>query len=970
MLDKIGDISKKAGRIILSVLVVDLVDSTSAIKSLEPEDAQLFLDKCFSYFRDIIEANGGSIVHFTGDGAVAVFGWPSGHEHHADLAISAALQLVDKENLTLNRPDGNNIEIRIGVHSGTTIVRTIETGFGVRPDAIGNTVHVAAALEKMASSNEVIVSQSAIDLCYKEVITEPFSAFNTNVSEKTYRVKGHATRVQNRPKGRKLSPIIGRESELARVNELWPHNSKQIQSACFLGNPGIGKSRLLESTLEEARRNSIDTFMVFCNPMMRSKAYFVVSQIIQKLFRKNYRGTNFDQMLVKLELSETDKIISRHFVMEDIEQREMFTQKRVESALIRLIIQLIGDAPTIMCLEDIHHLDSESADLFFSLRSSQDVTGVTVIASSRVHGEPEARLVAQDVINVMPMKKSDMTALAISMLGDVSIEKSQLKKLVERADGVPFVLEQLIRSYLINKVPQKFDPLPQSIESSIHAQVYQLSPELRYSIQLLSVIGNDYTADELSKLMEIETSEFTRVSAELENKGLIKQMDDHSFRFSHDIILDAVRRTLHRTEKAKYHKIIFTILLANIQDWGVEDLTLAFHARESELLQKALEHYYVAARTAIRTSSANSLDMIFDEAMAVVERVGPEADSYYVDLVLMAFDSLQQIGKYKKINKYLPRAIEIARNQNRPDKECLGLGHLTTIRWYEGNGLDGRKSGSQAMALANKIDAPPLIFYTHFQMANVYYNFGELDKAIELQSALVARLTGKLSTAKLGASVIPGSISRSFLCYKMTDKGLIDDARKHGAEAIKIGYECNQPYSITMANMAMGRLLNAVGDYEQAEFYTRECYSYVHDHGLYTANASASAHLATTLMRMGRHKEAIQLLEKCFDSGTMPLASKFTTVLTYIAYYEALRLAGNLEGAENARQRALKISREIQDPISEAKALSIPARFDVLQGTSPQSQLEDLTKSVLLSKQFKFVLPHPMNEVQKLQSAL
>ena len=103
-------------------------------------------------------------------------------------------------------------------------------------------------------------------------------------------------------------------------------------------------------------------------------------------------------------------------------------------------------------------------------------------------------------------------------------------------------------------------------------------------------------------------------------------------------------------------------------------------------------------------------------------------------------------------------------------------------------------------------------------MANVYYNFGELDKAIELQSALVARLTGKLSTAKLGASVIPGSISRSFLCYKMTDKGLIDDARKHGAEAIKIGYECNQPYSITMANMAMGRLLNAVGDYDQSQF--------------------------------------------------------------------------------------------------------------------------------------------------------
>lgn len=955
MTDKSFNIGAKPARSVVSILVVDVVNSSAAVSALDPEDVQLFLDMCFDHIRNKVRTNGGTIVHFTGDGGVAVFGWPDGQEKHAEFAIKAAQDII--HNNGLKRPDGGDVAFRIGIHSGTAVVRTVDTGGGSRPDAIGNAVHIAAAMEKAAPENGIIVSTDTVELCQREVQGDSIAVTHAESQLSALLVKGMSD--QQKSFLTQEARIFGRRHELELIDKALPEAAKDVDSLCFIGGPGIGKSRLLAAAAAKAQAQDTARIVVFCHPLMRLQSYFIASQIIRKLAASENKNNRFQTILETLEIPETDRKIARQIVLQSSEDSETFTQRRVERAMQNVVLELLQNQPILICLEDIHHMDTESAELLFAIRTS-GAKGFAVMASSRPQGEKNAGLVAQTVIEVKALEADDMLSMAKGLIPEDQFDPALLEALIARADGVPFILEQLAKSFVSNKKEVNFDPLPQTIESSIHAQIYELNPELRYSVQLLSVIGNGFKTTEIAQMMEMSAAEFTSIADALRQKGLVTQLDDFSLRFSHDIILDAVQRTLHRKEKAGHHQKIYAVLLTQKSDWDVKDLTLAYHAREAGQLEVCLKHYFSAAKRAVRTSAAFSMDTIFDEAMAVIEKSDKFGEPYFVDFILLAFDSLQQIGKYNKINAYLPKAIELAKQHGRPDKECMGLGHLTTIRWYEGKGTEGIESGTRAKTLADNMQVLPLVFYSHFQLANVYYNFGNLDEAIALQSGLVEKLAGDLKSAHLGAAVIPGSIARSFLAFKLTDKGRFEEAKALAKEAIEIAQGAHQPYSITMANMSMGRLFNAQGQYEQALPYNQEAYAYVHGHGLVTANAIVTAQLATSLRRTGHADEALDVLDACFASGTMPLGAKFTTIMTQIAYYESLRFLDRTEEAETARQAALKTAREIGDPISEAKALSIPARYDAMLRLAPQSHLDDLQAAIALAKKYNFTLPHPM----------
>ena len=71
-----------AERNIITVLAVDMVGSTRHIAACDPDDAQAFLDHWLAHIRNAVEHAGGVIVHYAGDGGIAIFGWPSAFEDH------------------------------------------------------------------------------------------------------------------------------------------------------------------------------------------------------------------------------------------------------------------------------------------------------------------------------------------------------------------------------------------------------------------------------------------------------------------------------------------------------------------------------------------------------------------------------------------------------------------------------------------------------------------------------------------------------------------------------------------------------------------------------------------------------------------------------------------------------------------------------------------------------------------------
>src|SRR5215831_12024151 len=145
-----------ADRNIITVLAVDMMGSTRHIAACDPDEAQAFLDRCLDYIRNSVERVGGQIVHFAGDGGIAIFGWPSAYEDHADRACIAAWDI--QRHSESSGPGGHPVSFRVGVHSGLVGLRKGGRKAIARFDVAGATVHVAAKLQQEAAPGEVRVS--------------------------------------------------------------------------------------------------------------------------------------------------------------------------------------------------------------------------------------------------------------------------------------------------------------------------------------------------------------------------------------------------------------------------------------------------------------------------------------------------------------------------------------------------------------------------------------------------------------------------------------------------------------------------------------------------------------------------------------------------------------------------------------------------------------------------------------------
>ena len=158
-------------RSIVTVLMVDTVDSTGHIAGVDPDDAQELLDRIFAHLNGAVTGTGGLFVSYAGDGGLAVFGWPRSLEDHADRACEAAWQIqqasASRESLR-NAEDGRQVQFRVGIHSGLVSLRRLNLEARTGIDTVGGAVHLAAALQKIAPPDCILLSSKTLELCRSE----------------------------------------------------------------------------------------------------------------------------------------------------------------------------------------------------------------------------------------------------------------------------------------------------------------------------------------------------------------------------------------------------------------------------------------------------------------------------------------------------------------------------------------------------------------------------------------------------------------------------------------------------------------------------------------------------------------------------------------------------------------------------------------------------------------------------------
>ena len=925
----------RAERCMLTVLAVDTVDSTGVIADADPDQAYELVERIFDHLKGAVEKCGGLLVSHGSDGGIAVFGWPNSLENHADRACEAAWRIQEPaaRESSLSGPDGRSVQFRVGLHSGLVSLRSIKRDVRAGISPVGGAVHLAAALQKSAPADRILLSSRTAKLCRSALQLTPYDGVPAlqKVRLKAYELVAPPAPESSESVFRDYRfPFVDRELERRILKETLIERRGAV---ALIGEPGIGKTRLAATAIDEARLKGMRVLIFNGDNQRRTTPFWAIrTLILQSLSLKP--ASPDDEIIRAFSQAGAGELkpFAATVMLEGLEaehpKARSSTRTQVARDLIEMLDALKNDAPMLVVIDDLRLLDPESVLCLRLIAKAKAGPRRSLLLAGRPEAAAVASALADTVLTLGPLPREAMAELARKLWAAAIPRPNVVEKVLERADGVPFVLEQIALSEAIGDTVKE-NALPDSVQSVIHARLNHLSAKSKALAQSLSILGEEVDVDLASRTLGIEKATLLRRRSELERLSIVHPLSANSIRFRHAIVAEACAETVPGVRRQQIHRAAIEAILST-SDGGGQYERLAFHAEGARDDAQALEYLWLAALNARRSSASGSLYLTFKRAMTCVERIGEPAEPQFVDFVLMAFGSLAQIGEFRSLGVYLPRALELARKQNRKGKVCAALCHMALVGWFEARYAEERDHSQQALEIATELDSPPLIFAAKFTLAGALYGLGALDFAITLQRELCSMLSGELETARLGAAGIPGSMVRSYLCFFLTEVGGYDEGLTLVERAIEIARAQEEPYSELLALLAKSRNLIRLKRHSEAiacleyavELIERNGYAVILPHILGT--------LASALARSGEGARAVRDVEAWLNSEREDRVGPLELDHLNAGYAEALFVAGDARRALAIADRAVEISRGVSNPCLMAHGLGVRARLRAL----------------------------------------
>src|SRR5713101_5243107 len=269
----------------LTVEFIDLVGSTTLSQQLDPEDYHARVVAYQTACQQVIARYEGHIAQYLGDGVLVYFGYPTAHEEETVRAVRSGLEIVTAVNQLAYTPP---LQVRIGIHTGPVVVGEIGAGERTERLALGETPNIAARVQGQAAPDEVVISAATYHLieglfAYEDRGRPELKGVTTPLT--LYRVV-KASEAHSRFEvvvRRGLTPLIGRDHEFGLLQERWARVKDGAGQIVLLsGEPGIGKSRLVEALKERVEHERARCLELRCSPYAQNSALQPVIEHLQR----------------------------------------------------------------------------------------------------------------------------------------------------------------------------------------------------------------------------------------------------------------------------------------------------------------------------------------------------------------------------------------------------------------------------------------------------------------------------------------------------------------------------------------------------------------------------------------------------------------------------------------------------------------------------------------------------------------
>src|SRR5438552_1897186 len=214
----------------VTILFADLKGSMELLADRDPEEARKLLDPVLERMMEAVHRYEGTVNQVMGDGIMALFGAPLAHEDHAVRACYAALRMqesVAQHAEGVFRAHGVPVQIRVGLNSGEVVVRAIGSDLHMDYTAVGQTTHLAARMEQMATPGTILLGPATLQLAEGYVQVEaqgPVVVKGLADPVETYTLTG-ASALRTRlhaAAARGFTQFVGREAEIEQLRRAPP----------------------------------------------------------------------------------------------------------------------------------------------------------------------------------------------------------------------------------------------------------------------------------------------------------------------------------------------------------------------------------------------------------------------------------------------------------------------------------------------------------------------------------------------------------------------------------------------------------------------------------------------------------------------------------------------------------------------------------------------------------------------------
>ena len=808
---------------------------------------------------DAVHRYEGYVAQSLGDGIFALFGAPIAHEDHPQRALYAALLMQEESRKRaehLRREKGINVQLRVGINTGEVVLRSIRKD-DLHTDyvPVGHSTNLASRMESLATPGSILVSEQT----YK--LTEGYFAFKPLGQAQVkgfaeplniYEVDGVGplrTKLQLSVR-RGLARFVGRQSELDHLHRAWEQaKAGHGQIAAVMGEPGVGKSRLFYELVGAYHHTPLrlpgclllETFSV-----SHGKAYPYLPLI--DLLKNYFQLTTHDDDRRRREKI-TGKVLTLDRGLEDtlpylffllglaeptssLQQMDgQIRRQRILEAIKRLLLRESLNQPLIIIFEDLHWLDNETQAFLHLLSESVATARILLLVNYRPEYQHQwSGKTYFSQLRLDPLGREQAEEMLTALLGDAGArEVAPLRQFIlDKTEGNPFFMEEIVQTlreqgilapasgvgwvttHPTPRIARLTDlRLPTTVQGVLAARMDRLPAEEKALLQTLAVIGREFAASLLRKVVTQPEHDLHRLLARLQAGEFVYEQaafPEVEYIFKHALTQEVAYNSLLIERRKLLHErtaqAMEEVYRHRLEDHYSE---LAYHYSRSGNTQKAIDYLQLAGQQAVQRSANTEAITHFNIALELLTTLPdtPGRTQQELNLRVIVGPALIATKGYA--------APEVEKAYDRARELCLQVGEtsrLFPVLWglwafyYTREELrKAHELAEQLFTLAQHAQDPAWLLEAHTALGATLHCLGEFVSAREHAEQTIALydLQQHGAQAFLYGGTDPGMANLAQAAWTLWMLGYPDQALRRSREAITLAQALSHPHSLAFA---------------------------------------------------------------------------------------------------------------------------------------------------------------------------